>query len=749
MKREFMVLALTLSLLIMLISCSETTTEPVTDSDPQQTLPAPIFNPSSGTYSTFQPVSISCKVEDATIRYIILDSADDERTVRKSSPAYTEPLLISEQKIIKAKAYKEGWQPSEVSTGYYTITDSIKTVGSLTLSVSPDTVYADNGISYATVKAEVRDGNDFPIVGFPVQFKCSPTGMIASDILTDYDGVATVNYYDTGEECESVTITARIGGVEKTVSVEVLPIPILSTRLSAIYRKPGNTYWQFYSEVKPLNIDSDYEAIVIIAEVKDKYGNPVQDGIPIMIETNHGRIDPIQTTESFAVKIKDDTSGEIYTIEYTGTAKANYYLPDTPGIATVSVGHHKMTLIIISGEISSLHFSDYADDPIYLDAQNAGGVESRLIRVELRDRFGNIVKNPEHHNFPPIVEFDILEPAPEGLNINNEGLNALVKSDGGVARVSVNSGSEAGTAILRARLEEDHNIKATQKIIVKTGPPEKILLFAEGFNQGIALGDGMWKIRVGARFVDIHDNGVNLPEGTAVHFSLTGDYPEGTYIESVAYVDEHEDEEYTTPGTALVWLYYQGNSTNSPVTVRAVTGGAMNEKRFNLPLQFPELDITASVEQIDFFVEEGWPERHYVEIVATVNDGQGNSIAGQEILLTCSQGDLIHHGLAFGEYQGDRPRNIITHAGGFHYQRMYPIDSGMPVGPPQEWPDGDKRPPHTTISERGKAYGLVYVCIDDLPPPWGGIVIDIQMTARILKTDTIAQANLRVRIHYP
>ena len=78
-------------------------------------LNAPIFNPVAGTYTGAQEITISA-ADGATIRYT-LDGNDPTET----STEYTGAITIISSKTIKAKAWMEGYLPSEVASAEYVI----------------------------------------------------------------------------------------------------------------------------------------------------------------------------------------------------------------------------------------------------------------------------------------------------------------------------------------------------------------------------------------------------------------------------------------------------------------------------------------------------------------------------------------------------------------------------------------------------------------------------------------------------
>ncbi len=82
----------------------------------------PSINPSGGTYTTNQSVTISCTTHSATIRY-----TTNGNDPTPSSPIYTNPISITATTTLKAKAYLSNWDDSAVATSIYTITGTVAT----------------------------------------------------------------------------------------------------------------------------------------------------------------------------------------------------------------------------------------------------------------------------------------------------------------------------------------------------------------------------------------------------------------------------------------------------------------------------------------------------------------------------------------------------------------------------------------------------------------------------------------------
>ncbi|MBP7564226.1 MAG: chitobiase/beta-hexosaminidase C-terminal domain-containing protein [Candidatus Cloacimonetes bacterium] len=76
----------------------------------------PVFSLQSGTYSAVQTVNISCSTIDAVIRYTTDGSEPDSL-----SQMYSSGIRIDETMILKAKAFKSGFQDSNTASAQYIV----------------------------------------------------------------------------------------------------------------------------------------------------------------------------------------------------------------------------------------------------------------------------------------------------------------------------------------------------------------------------------------------------------------------------------------------------------------------------------------------------------------------------------------------------------------------------------------------------------------------------------------------------
>lgn len=116
MKRTRL-LVLLLVVLIFVLSCGKTPTEP-------DQISAPVFSPTGGNYDFGQIITITCPTEGVEIRF-----TTDESEPHSLSQLYETPLaimsIIPENTnicTIKAKAFKEGFEASKTKTELYSVT---------------------------------------------------------------------------------------------------------------------------------------------------------------------------------------------------------------------------------------------------------------------------------------------------------------------------------------------------------------------------------------------------------------------------------------------------------------------------------------------------------------------------------------------------------------------------------------------------------------------------------------------------
>lgn len=109
---------------IKAIACKDgmTPSPVITESYILEVLP-PTFDLAEGTYEETQYLNLNCETDGATI-YYTTDGTDPNNT---STPFDGNKIIIDETQIVKAIAYKDGWEPSHISNMSYTIMGTVAT----------------------------------------------------------------------------------------------------------------------------------------------------------------------------------------------------------------------------------------------------------------------------------------------------------------------------------------------------------------------------------------------------------------------------------------------------------------------------------------------------------------------------------------------------------------------------------------------------------------------------------------------
>jgi len=118
------------------------------------TVPTPIFNPPGGVYNDSIDVVISCNLPVAVIHYTMDGSNPDE-----NSPIFSIPIHLAQDTliVIKAKAYKTDWNPSEIASATYDV--QVPLSDDITLSLIPCIVgcYPNPFIDSTSIKINLKE----------------------------------------------------------------------------------------------------------------------------------------------------------------------------------------------------------------------------------------------------------------------------------------------------------------------------------------------------------------------------------------------------------------------------------------------------------------------------------------------------------------------------------------------------------------------------------------------------------------
>ncbi len=147
----------------------------------------PVISPEPETYDEAQTITITCETEDVEI-YYSLDGTDPDQT----STLYTSPFNLGSSATVKARAYKEDWQESEIASADYVInTDFVLVEGGTFHNGTADVTLS----SFYIGRYEVTQAEYQAVMGN------NPSYFSGSDKPVEY-----VSWFDAVEYCNARSI---------------------------------------------------------------------------------------------------------------------------------------------------------------------------------------------------------------------------------------------------------------------------------------------------------------------------------------------------------------------------------------------------------------------------------------------------------------------------------------------------------------------------------------------------------------
>jgi hypothetical protein len=318
---------------------------------------------------------------------------------------------------------------------------------------TPDTIYADNGITFSTIKVTVKDGDQFAVPGQIVTFKAS-MGRILTNVATDSTGIATSTFWDEGET-GIATIWAivknysidnpdsLISADTSTVQVTIAGVPPIS---SISLEMPSSLNPQ------PLNV---MQSITVRARARNILGNDVPDNTLISFSTSRG----------YFLDVDGNPIGDSIVVQTAnGRATTTFNAGPIAGTGTITTRISNQTsnrnIIVSPGRPANLNLVSYVDiggELVESDTSSVGSPNYIWMKAELKDLYNNIVPSQ-----PVKFKTDL------GTFINTVQEITTNTDTDGVAQVRFTPGLQAGAATITAFANGDtltdqliFNIKST------------------------------------------------------------------------------------------------------------------------------------------------------------------------------------------------------------------------------------------------------------------------------------------------
>ena len=345
------------------------------------------------------------------------------------------------------------------------------------ITANPDTIYADNNITYSDISVLVKDQDGFAVPGQSVRFRTN-IGSIITTVSTDSSGIASTTFWDGGEQGNAL-IEAFVGDITASVNVQIEEVPPIETLLLDIN-----------------NDEFEIDAVTLIrAAAYYPYG-PVPNGTIIVFQTTEGHFQSdLQGTNLGSVSQSTTTNGTAEVYWNTGTQS---------GMAMVTAA--------ISDQIATENIVINPGDPRYMTLYpstsevEAASNETVIIGAHVRDTHQNSVLNDVNVDFETTLGTIDIQAATD---------------DSGWCFVEFSPGITAGLATISATADSAQ----AQTIINVTSDDVNSIEF--DFSQQVEIQVGGQSFEVVVNLFDINGNMIDYMED--VWFRFLGG-PDGTSL---------------------------------------------------------------------------------------------------------------------------------------------------------------------------------------------------------------------------
>lgn len=312
---------------------------------------------------------------------------------------------------------------------------------------TPDTIYADNNITFSTVSVEIRDGENFGVPGQLVQFKASPIGRVLTNVRTDSTGVAKTTFWDDGESGVA-TITAIVRKFHDTVEDSLVSSDALDTTIY-VEETPQVTsvtlHFDNLADPYPMRVG---ETTPIYATAVTSMDTNVPDGTLIAFECIKGKFVD-SSGNDLGKNISQQTYNGRASVFYNSGTSATTNPESVPEYVTAKISTQSDTrgILIRPGvpfgiEIKSLVNVDGVDVPA--DTSHVGSPNQIFMETTLSDMYNNTCQNQT-------VKFT----TDLGSFLNTTQVVSIPTNDFGIARVRFTPGLFAGAATIQASALND------------------------------------------------------------------------------------------------------------------------------------------------------------------------------------------------------------------------------------------------------------------------------------------------------
>ncbi|MFC2170920.1 hypothetical protein ACFLQJ_02965 [Calditrichota bacterium] len=397
-------------------------------------------------------------IKDLQLHFSVVDTASPPQPTGVISQA-TPTDSTGEARATLRTVYQYGTWLIRAAAGDETYEVSLKVRqapglgGTLAITATPPSIYADQGITNSTITATLKDNNQSAIVNDTVRFASIGGGSIEGFALTDDHGVATATFIDDG----TVGTTQIVARYTKSnlILYETLDVIVLENRIidEILLFTPGTVYQVSTTDSLEYRVNVRYET-----------GETAVLNTPVTFET-------ARLTSAYF-------DPDIANCDENGVAKTIFYQSTQAGIDSVwaRAGEGQ-----VGGEVHSLHIPITINPKSparfqNLEARNLDGSEFKtnqrdpgIVTCVVVDTFFNPVNDGHTVNFTA----DKGTVTPSGRTSTDEIPPGSGNYQKGYVSVSYTPGTQAGQGRIWATSGPARDSVDVQ---IHSGRPQSILL---------------------------------------------------------------------------------------------------------------------------------------------------------------------------------------------------------------------------------------------------------------------------------
>lgn len=321
------------------------------------------------------------------------------------------------------------------------------------ITATPDTIYADNNVTYSEIHVEVKDGEGFGVRGQMVLFR-TDIGRVVTNVATDSTGVAKSLFWDAGDSGRA-TITAIVRKFQESnpdsllsadttqVYVQIDQIPPIQSVALEVNNTPnlGNPYEMKVAQQIPVSAKAYLGS-------SSEETQAVPNNSLITFTCTTGRFFDSQGNDLGQETVAKTFNGKA-TVQYNSGTQANTSPGSTLANITARIGGvaDARQIRISPGSPSSIELLSFLningqDEPSI--TSEVGSPYQIFMVATLKDMYFNECQNQR-------VDFrtDL------GTFLNTAQTIALNTDSAGKARVRFTPGLSAGAATIRASANND------------------------------------------------------------------------------------------------------------------------------------------------------------------------------------------------------------------------------------------------------------------------------------------------------